>query len=86
MPVKALPGASSSGLRGEHGGLLKVAITQVAEKGKANHAIAALLAKTFGLRKNQIELLTGTTSTQKRFLIHDCSLEELRERLEMHGL
>ena len=43
--VKAAPGARSSAVTGEHAGLLKVAVTQVAEKGKANQALIAVIAK-----------------------------------------
>jgi len=51
--------------------MLKVCVTQVAEKGKANKALIEVLAKGLSLRKSQIELLSGETSSQKRFLIRD---------------
>jgi uncharacterized protein YggU (UPF0235/DUF167 family) len=38
LPVRAQPGASRAGIRGEHAGALKVSVTQVAEKGKANQS------------------------------------------------
>ena len=56
--------------------MLKVALTQAAEKGKANAALIDLLAKTLGLSKSQIELVTGETSRQKRLLITTASSEE----------
>ena len=37
--IRAQPGARRNGLGGEQGGQLKVDVTQVAEKGKANRAI-----------------------------------------------
>jgi uncharacterized protein len=82
LPVRAQPGARRNEIRGQQAGMLKVCVTQVAEKGKANKAIADLLAKTLGLRKSQIELLAGGTSNQKRFLIRGISVEELRGIVE----
>jgi uncharacterized protein len=69
LPVRAQPGARFNGIRGLQDGMLKVAVTQVAEKGKANTAIVKVLAKELGLRKSQIHLLSGETSALKRFLI-----------------
>jgi uncharacterized protein (TIGR00251 family) len=77
LPVWAQPGARRNEIRGEQAEMLKVCVTQVAEKGKANKAIAELLAKTLGVRKSQVELLAGETSAQKRFLIRDVSSGEL---------
>jgi len=81
LPVKAQPGAKNNAIRGEQGGMLKVSVTQVAEKGKANKAIVEVLAKGLKLRKGQIELVAGETSSTKKFLVRECSADELRERL-----
>jgi uncharacterized protein (TIGR00251 family) len=81
LPVRAQPGARRDELRGEQNQALKVAVTQAAEKGKANRAIVELLSKSLGLRKSQIELLGGATSPDKRFLIRQVTEEQLREKL-----
>ncbi len=81
LPVRAQPGAGANGIRGEHGGALKVAVTQVAEKGKANQAIVETLAEGLGLKRSQIELQSGETQRQKTFLVRDISQEELAERI-----
>jgi uncharacterized protein (TIGR00251 family) len=78
LPIRAQPGSRKSELRGEQDGALKVAVTQVAEKGKANKAIVAYLSKQLGLRKSQLELLSGETSSQKKFLVRDVSIDQLR--------
>lgn len=80
--VRAQPGARRNAIGGEHGGALKVAVTQIAEKGKANRAILALLCAALRLRASQIELLSGETSREKRFLIREISAAELTARLE----
>jgi len=82
LPVRAQPGSKKSELRGEQDGALKIAVTQIAEKGKANKAIVALMSKQLGLRKSQIELVSGETSAQKRFLVREISVEQLRVSIE----
>ena len=82
LPVRAQPGARESAVRGEHDGALKVSVTQVAEKGKANKALLTVLAKQLGLRRSQLELISGETSAQKRFLVREISIEELQRRIE----
>jgi uncharacterized protein (TIGR00251 family) len=81
LPVQAQPKAKKNALVGVHGGRLKVAITQAPEKGKANDAIIKLLAKSLNLKRSQIKLLTGATSSKKKFLLHNITSNELRRRL-----
>lgn len=81
LPVRAQPGARRNEIRGEHEGMLKVCVTQVAEKGKANKAIIELLAKQLDLRKSQIALLSGETASQKRFLIREILAPDLAQRV-----
>ncbi len=80
LPVRAHAGARRNEVRGEQEGMLKVSVTRAPEKGKANKAIVELLADRLGLRKSQIELLSGETSPQKRFLVRDIAAEELARR------
>jgi len=82
LPVRAHPGARRNEIRGEQEGMLKVSVTQAPEKGKANKALIGVLAKGLGLRKSQIELVSGETSSRKRFLLRDVSPDELSERIE----
>ena len=82
LPVKAMAGSKRDGLRGEQDGALKVSVVQVAEKGKANKALINLLAKTLKLRKSQIEIVAGATVSQKRFMIHAVTTEQLARRIE----
>lgn len=44
---------------------LRVSVTAVPEKGKANKALMALLAKELGLAKRDISILAGTVSRLK---------------------
>jgi uncharacterized protein (TIGR00251 family) len=82
LPVRAQPGSRQSGIRGEQAGALKVCVTQVAEKGKANKALVKVLCDALELRNSQVELIAGETAAQKRFLIREITLEELARRIE----
>jgi uncharacterized protein (TIGR00251 family) len=81
VPVLAQPGARRSAILGERAGSLRVAVTAAPEKGKANAAIAALLAEGLGCRSSRIALISGETSRQKRYLIEGLTTDELRQRL-----
>jgi hypothetical protein len=81
LSVRAQPGARQNAVRGEQHGALKVAVTQVAEKGKANDALVAVLADRLGLKRSQVRLLAGPTQAQKKFLITGVSRVQLAERI-----
>ncbi|MFO1041407.1 MAG: DUF167 domain-containing protein [Planctomycetaceae bacterium] len=81
LPVKAQPGARRNGITGEHAGALKIAVTQAPEKGKANDAIIDVLVEALGLKRNQIELISGATSPQKKFLVTGLTRQELDARI-----
>ncbi len=81
LPVRAHPGARRNEIRGVQDGMLRVSVTQAPEKGKANKAVVELLSKKLGLKKSQIELLSGETSHQKRFLVRKIKPDELAERI-----
>ena len=81
LHVRAYAGARRCELRGVQAGALKVAVTQAPEKGKANKAVIELLADSLGLKKSQIELLTGETSPRKKFLIRDVDRERLAGKI-----
>jgi uncharacterized protein YggU (UPF0235/DUF167 family) len=61
--------------------MLKVSVTQVAEKGKANQSIVEVLCKSLRLKRSQVELLAGATNANKRFLIREIAADELLERV-----
>jgi uncharacterized protein (TIGR00251 family) len=81
LPVRAQPGARKTGVLGEHGGALKIAVTAPPEDGRANAALIQTLREALDLKRSQVELLSGLTSRDKRFLIRGLTVEEVRERL-----
>jgi len=82
LPVQAQPRAKKNGIVGCHNGALKVQVTQAPEKGKANDALKKVIARSLGLRKSQVSLLSGATSTSKKFLVTDTTVSELRTQIE----
>ena len=81
LPVKACPGARRTGMTGVHDGALKVAVSEAPEKGKATAAIIRVLADAIGIKKGQIQLISGQTSTQKKFLISGLDPQEIVARI-----
>jgi uncharacterized protein (TIGR00251 family) len=59
---------------------LKVRVRAVPEKGKANAALVAVLAKALGLAKNKVSLVSGDTQ-RKKILRIDADPEAVRKRL-----
>jgi uncharacterized protein len=82
LSVRAHAGARRNEIGPPQEGALRVSVTQAPEQGKANKAIVAVLAKQLSLRKSQIELVSGETSRQKRFLIRGIARAELAKRIE----
>lgn len=81
LPVRAQPGARKAGILGEQGGALKVAVTAPADRGRANQALIEAFRDLLDLKRSQVELLSGATSRNKRFLIRGLSKTELERRL-----
>ncbi len=83
LPIKAQPGAKRNAILGERAGSIRVAVTAAPEAGKANEAIAKVLAQTLGLRLSQVRLVSGASSREKRFRIEGIGALELAERLDV---
>jgi uncharacterized protein len=81
LPVRAQPGAREAGIIGEHAGSLKVAVTAPPDRGKANKALVEVLHEALGVKRSQVELTSGETSREKRFLIRGITRAELEYRI-----
>ncbi|MCU1353589.1 MAG: hypothetical protein JWM05_2798 [Acidimicrobiales bacterium] len=71
LRVHAQPGAGRSEVVGRYGDALKVRVAAPPERGRANEAIAGLLASAFGVPAGAVELVRGETSRSKAFRIVD---------------
>jgi uncharacterized protein (TIGR00251 family) len=81
LAVRAQTGARRAALAGEQGDALKVVVTAAPEQGKANKALVDVLRKALGLKRSQVELVSGETSRDKRFLIRGLTVDTLRLRI-----
>lgn len=69
IQIKVTPNAAKNQILGWEGNVLRLRIRGVPEKGRVNEELIAFLAKTWGLAKSQITLLSGHTSRLKRLQI-----------------
>jgi uncharacterized protein (TIGR00251 family) len=67
VAVKAVPGAKRDEIVGPLGDRLKVRVSAPPEGGKANAAIAALLAAALEVRERDVVLVAGHTRPEKVF-------------------
>jgi uncharacterized protein YggU (UPF0235/DUF167 family) len=80
LVIRAFPGSKRNEIRFVDD-CLKVYVTQIPEKGKANEAIRKQLIHSFDLRASQVELLQGETSALKKFLLRNVSSEEVQQKI-----
>ena len=80
LKVRIVPNAGSNKIAGLHDGMLKVLVTAVPEKGKANAALVKLIAKTLGIAKTSINIVSGEIARNKVLsLPADADLSNLKE-------
>lgn len=66
LVFRVTPNASKTEIRGRNEeGEIRLRLQAPPEDGKANKALIAFLAKTTGLRRNQVTIQRGETSRQK---------------------
>jgi uncharacterized protein (TIGR00251 family) len=79
--VKTVPGARRDAIAGELGDRLKIRVSAPPEGGKANKAIASLLADVLGLRARDVEIVVGPTNPEKVFEARGVSISDAADRL-----
>ena len=78
LAVRAQPGAKKTAIVGIYGegtrAQLKVAVHAPPLDGRANEALIAFLAETFGLPKSAVALVSGELSRNKVFLLRGMTM------------
>jgi uncharacterized protein len=69
VAVRAHAGARRNAIVGMRDGMLRVAVSEAPEKGKANKAIVEVLSKALGMPRSGIVIVSGASSPRKRFLL-----------------
>ena len=82
ISVKVVPGSTRDKIVGILGESLKIATSAPPEKGKANLAVAKILANELQVDTRSVQLAGGATNPHKEFAISGISADELREKLE----
>lgn len=92
LPVRLTPNAAKDAVEGWQAAAdgsrhLAVRVRAVPEKGKANKALVALLAKHLGLPKRDVDVIRGATSRLKtvRIAAEGPALARIRTLLEAPG-
>jgi uncharacterized protein (TIGR00251 family) len=85
LAVRAQPGAKKTAIAGVYGegdaAQLKIAVQAPPAEGRANEALIAFLAETFGVPKRSVELVSGELSRGKVFSLQGVSLAAARSTL-----
>jgi uncharacterized protein (TIGR00251 family) len=85
LRVRVQPRARQSQVQGWEGSALRVRVTEPPADGEANRAVAALLARAFGVPQASVALVSGARGRDKLFRVARLSLDELRARLPGGG-
>jgi uncharacterized protein (TIGR00251 family) len=85
IAIKAVPGSSRDRIAGPLGERLKIRVSAAPEGGKANKAVAALLADALGIRAANVELVAGHSHPEKVFSVKGLTAPEVRGRLGLEG-
>jgi uncharacterized protein YggU (UPF0235/DUF167 family) len=78
--VRVKAAAKQDTLTAVHAGLLKLTVVAAPERGKANDAVARLLAGALNLATSKVHVVSGFTSTDKMVEVTGCSSADVRLR------
>ncbi len=81
LQVRVVPRAKRNAIELDGDGGIKVRVTVVPERGKANAAVIALIAKALGVPKRNVEVVRGHTSRDKTISIDGVTRDEALRRL-----
>jgi uncharacterized protein (TIGR00251 family) len=82
LNVHAQPGAGRTQITGRHGDALKVRVAVPPEHGRANDALAKVLAEVFGVATGAVTMVSGEKSRTKRFRLAVDDVEAFAHRLD----
>jgi uncharacterized protein (TIGR00251 family) len=82
--AKVVPGSSRTVVAGVLDDMVKIRIAAAPEKGKANQCLVAFLADQLGVKKADVEIVSGQTRPVKQVRVTGISAAELLEKLGPH--
>jgi uncharacterized protein (TIGR00251 family) len=84
FPVRVVPRASKNEISGRQGEAVKIRLTAPPVEGAANEALIGFLAEVLGVRKSQIEILSGHASRDKLVCVVGMLPNEVEARLSAY--
>lgn len=82
LHVKVVPRASSAGLAGWMGAVLKARVAAPPERGAANAALVRLLTDALGVPQERVRLVAGASAERKVIEIDGLTQREVHRRVE----
>jgi uncharacterized protein (TIGR00251 family) len=86
LTIRVVPRASKPGIAGTRGDVLLVRLQSPPVEGAANEELIALLAKTFGVPKREVTIVSGQHSKLKRVAIGTLDRRHFELVLESLGI
>ena len=80
--VKIVASSSRTAVAGQLDGMLKIKVAAPPENGKANRAIVKFLAAELGVKKKQVVIASGLTSTIKQIHVSDTTTSEIEKLIQ----
>lgn len=82
LDVRVTPRASRDQVVGWADGVLRVRVSAPPVEGKANVALARLLAKALGVPRRRIAVVRGLRDRNKQVVVEGLTLAQIRERID----
>jgi hypothetical protein len=83
LRLRVSPGAARSAVVGRYGNAWKVRVAAVPEDGKANDAVVELVARSTGVARDRVTLVSGFASRDKIVELDGVDPESLERVLEV---
>ena len=81
LSIRVVPRAHANAVTRDESGALRARLTAPPVEGAANRALIDLLARELGLKRADLEVVSGARGRQKLVAVHGCSKAELAPRL-----
>lgn len=85
LHVKVVPGASRDRVAGRYGEGVKVQTSAPPEGGKANAAVAKILAHFLNVKPGQVQLISAAANPRKQFRISGLTAAQVAEKVATLG-
>ena len=82
--VKVLPGSSRTTVCGLLDEMVKIKVSAVPEKGKANKCLLDFLAKQLSVKRNTVKIVSGKSSPIKSVRVMGISVEQISNKLNLN--